>query len=198
MLSPAAVKFREALSKARVLRRKVETFERSIFERQIYYHASLSATVAAWESYVQDIIKAFFSEIALPGSYGFHALHTVAREQAQQSLRQFHTPNWDNSRNVLVRCIGYDPIGDWTWSRQGLGSQQVRELVNEILRVRHSFAHGHAMPSYSWNRSKSGRVRLTVQGLARVESLFTHLVSSTDTGIARLIAASYGRTVAWR
>jgi hypothetical protein len=195
--SPAVARFREALERGRVLR-GTGVIARSKDDRQVYYHASLAATVAAWEIYVHQIIRSFFAEIATPANYGFHALHTVAREEAERKLQRFHTPNWENSRELLVFCIGYDPIHDWIWLRQGLSAQQVREFMNEVLRVRHSFAHGHAMPTYSWNRSNSGRVGLTVAGLRRVESLFVHLARSTDEGVARLIKSSYGRTISWR
>jgi hypothetical protein len=164
----------------------------------VYYHDSLAATVAAWEIYIDGIVREFFSQVSSPGNYGFHALHTIALAEAERRLQRFHTPNWENTRELLVFCIGYDPIHDWTWARQGLGAQQVREFMNEVLRVRHSFAHGYAMPSCSWNRSKSGRLRLTLEGLRRAESLFAHLVRSTDSGVVQLIANSYGLQPTWR
>lgn len=196
MPSPAAIRFHEGLDKGRILRR-VAGGKSSVGDRQVHYHASLAATVAAWESYIHAIVAVFFAEISAPSSYGFHALHTIAREEAARRLERFHTPNWENTRALLVYSVGYDPIHDWIWTRRGLGTQQVREFMNEILRVRHSFAHGHSMPSYSWNRSKSGRVRLTAAGLQRIEAFFTYMVMSTDIGIARLVLSQYGRKTTW-
>ena len=195
MPSPAAVRFADLLHRGQVLRGIPRYTGSRKGENQIHYHASLATTVAAWESYMQEIVQSFFTETADPQNYSFHALHTIAREEAERKLMRFHTPNWENARSLLT-CIGYDPIQDWTWARRGLGTLQVREFMNEILRVRHSFAHGHAMPTFSWNRSRSGRVRLTIDGLRRVESFFSHLVRSTDAGVARLIR-TYGRPLTW-
>lgn len=196
MASPPARQFQQGLERARILRRE-GTVRAHGRERQIFYHASLAATVASWEAYIQAIVKTFFAEIALPASYGYHALHTVARQAAESYLERFHTPNWENTRNLLAACTGYDPIGDWTLPNRGLGAQQVREYLNEILRVRHSFAHGHPMPSFQWNRSAAGTVRLTTDGLKRVESFFGQLVRATDKGIADKIRSTYGQPVRW-
>ena len=197
MSSAAASQFRQALDRARILRREGVIRGTNGREKQIFYHASLAATVAGWETYTQRIVRTFFAEITSPASYGYHALHTVALQAAESRLERFHTPNWENTRNLLAACTGYDPIGDWTLPSRGLGAQQVREYLNEILKVRHSFAHGHSMPSFEWNRSPSGNVRLTTDGLRRVESFFVQLVRATDKGIARRILNTYGRDVQW-
>ena len=196
MPSPAAARFADLLQRGRILRSISQFVDLGNVNNQVHYHASLATTVAAWESYIHEIVRVFFAETSDPGNYSFHALHTIAREEAERKLRRFRTPNSENTRNLLITSIGYDPIPDWTWPRHGLGVLQVQEFMDEILKVRHSFAHGHAMPSYHWNRSAAGRVRLTIHGLRRVESFFSHLVRSTDAGVAVLIQ-SYGRIVSW-
>lgn len=197
MQSPAALQFQAGLVKARVLRAAFSDRGKSAIHRQIGYHASLAASVAAWETYLTEIVRLFFLEVAAPHDIRFQSLHSIAREEAERKLARFHTPNWENARDLLIMCTGYDPLNDWTWLPANLGAQQVRELLNEILRVRHSFAHGFPMPSYRWNRSSTGQVRLDVQGLRRVESLFSHLVQQSDRGFQAMIAVQYGRRVTW-
>ncbi|MCP3967835.1 MAG: hypothetical protein GY718_16030 [Lentisphaerae bacterium] len=53
-----------------------------------------------------------------------------------------------------------------------MGAQEVRERLNEILKVRHSFAHGFSVPAYSWIQNNSGRIRLTNKSLVDVDALF--------------------------
>src|SRR5690606_30808293 len=83
--SPAARRFHETLQRGRILR-GAGAITRSKDDRQVYYHASLAATVAAWEIYIHEIIRSFFAETATPANYAFNALHTVAREEAERKL----------------------------------------------------------------------------------------------------------------
>ena len=92
----------------------------------------------------------------MPLRVDYHAIHEVARMAGERAMERFNTPNWENARNFLIATTGYDPISDWTWPRRGMGVQDVKERLNQILRVRHSFAHGFAIPSYSWTTSKRG------------------------------------------
>ncbi len=92
---------------------------------------------------------------------------------------------------------GYDPINDWTWPQRRMMGPEVRSRLDEILQVRHSFAHGFPMPTYDWNTSHSGEVRLTLRVIEETEAFFANLVSVTDSGMRQHIQGSYGRTLAW-
>ena len=76
--------------------------------------------------------------------------YTIAQQAAERDLDRFNTPNWENTRNLLIQCTGYDPINDWIWNRGGMSGLQVHNRLNEILHVRHSFAHGFNIPAYDW------------------------------------------------
>jgi hypothetical protein len=66
----------------------------------------------------------------------------------------------------------------------------VRNRLNETLRVRHSFAHGFGMPAYDWTQVPSGRVRLTSKALQDVKAFFKNLVNATDRGMKLHTVAS--------
>ena len=166
-------------------------------EIQVYYHASLAAYVAAWEAYINNLVRDFYSVIADPLNPRFYAIYTIAQQVAEKALERFNTPNWENTRNLLVQYTGYDPIGDWVWARRGISSLQVRERLNEILQVRHSFAHGFGMPAYNWTQSPRGKVRLTSKAVQETEAFFKNLVNVTGSGMKAHITLNYGITSIW-
>jgi hypothetical protein len=166
-------------------------------DARLYLHAALAVYVAAWEGYVERLSVNFFTEINDPQIPKFIALHSVVQELASTAGDKFHTPNWENTRNFLVQHTGYDPINDWIWRQRSFGGPQVRERLNEILRIRHSFAHGFPMPSFSWNTSNTGQARLTAGIIEDIESFFINLVRQTDNGMSRHIRGIFNPNVTW-
>lgn len=200
MPSPAAQRYALAAERSRILRRATlgkRARRRPFEERQVYSQASLAAAVAAWEGYVIETVRGFFAAVADPVAPAFNALHTVAQRNAEIALSRFNTPNWENSRDLLARTTGYDPINDWTWPARTMSGPQLKERLNQILQVRHSFAHGFPIPAYSWTQLASGRVRLTNQALEDNEALFRNLVRRTDQGLQQYIQQAYGRVLPW-
>jgi hypothetical protein len=199
--SPSASKYEIAANKARVLRETAmipqlrSTLSQS--EIQIYYHSSLATFVAAWEAYIEELVRNFFDVTANPLDIKFHAVHSIAREAAERTLKQFNTPNADNARNVLVQYTGYDPIGDWTWAKRKMNAIDTRNMLNEILKVRHSFAHGFPIPALSWTQTSTGKVRLTAKATKYVDAFFKNLVTVTDFGMKQHIRATYNILVPW-
>jgi hypothetical protein len=200
MPSPAAHAYIRGVKRAHTLREVTTDVRLRPLPRedaQTFAHAYLTSLVAVWDAYLKELARAFYQETAMPLRVDYHAMHEVVRMAGERAIERFNTPNWENARNFLIATTGYDPISDWTWPRRGMGVQDVKERLNQILRVRHSFAHGFAIPSYSWTTSKSGRVRLTVEVLRDTEAFFNNLVRKTDSGLQRHIETTYGRAVAW-
>ena len=166
-------------------------------EIQVYYHAALAAYVATWNAYISNLVRDFYDMIADPLNPKFDAIQVLAKRAAENALARFNTPNSENTRNLLVQYTGYDPIDDWVWPHRGMAGLQVRVRLNEILRVRHSFAHGFEMPDYDWTRSPSGKIRLTSKAIQETEAFFKNLVNVTDAGMKTHIESTYGLANIW-
>lgn len=200
MPSPAVSRYKVAINRARTLRKTatdVRLRPMSQEQVQIYYHAALAAYVAAWETHIEKLVRDFYDTIANPLDREFNAVYELARQNAERALERFNAPNWDNTRHLLVYHTGYDPINDWIWSKRTMSVLDTKNRLNEILQVRHSFAHGFPMQSYAWNQSSSGNIRLTSRILEDIELFFNHLVKVTDAGIKNHIISFYQVRFHW-
>ncbi len=165
--------------------------------RYILLNASITINVAAWDSYLNNIIREFINKTSDPADNNFSNIHALLENNVGILLKKFNTPNSENARNILLRCTGYDPLPDWTWPQKGLSGLQVRELLNEILKVRHSFAHGFTMPHYSWNTDAHGNEYLSCSTLVFIESFFKNISKKTDDGLKNYLADNFSIANSW-
>ncbi len=200
MKSPAALKYVSATEHIKILRKAgTDTRLRPMLhdEIQVFYHAALTAYVAAWNAYINNLVDEFYDLISDPANQIFDAVYTIAQQAAENALTRFNTPNWENTRDILRRYTGYDPINDWGSSQRNMNLEQIRERLTEILKVRHSFAHGSDTPAYVWTQSPSGQVRLTSKAIQETATFFKNLVKVTDRGMKEHIELTYGLTGFW-
>jgi hypothetical protein len=201
MPSNASAAFHVSLRLGRTLRdAATDKRLRPISERKRndLLHASLAAYVANWDSYVNSVVREFVSVISNTLSPEYAAAHGIMSGFVEKSLKKFNTPNWDNSRSLLIECTGFDPFADWIWPRAKMRSLDVQNYLNEILKVRHSFAHGLSIPSYSWTTTAGGRNQLNSTSLLRIEKFLTHMVKVTDRGLSAHGRATYPSRPVWR
>jgi len=165
-------------------------------EKRVVLHASLAAVVAAWESYVEDLLAAALAEVAHAAPMAHQRSVALLTDLATGAKDRFNTPNAENARELLVRYTGYDCLPDWVMPRRGMQGIAVRTRLNEIVKVRHAFAHGFPMPAYAWNSTQRGPA-LSQPIMRWVDSFAAELVLRTDRGMARHLNAAFGAQVNW-
>ena len=192
MSSPAALKYVTSADRIQTLH-KAGTDKclrpMSHDEIQVYYHAALAAYVAAWNAYVKNLIVDFYDVIADPSDSKFRSIYTIARQRAENALARFNTPNAENTRNILVWYTGYDPINTLLWIQRG--------KLDDIVEVRHSFAHGFDMPSNTWTQSLNRQGWLTNWGIHETKDFFENLVKVIDQGMKAHIESTYKLADIW-
>lgn len=200
MASAALARFAVGISEAQVLLAATSFVRLKPQARanvQVLAHAALASLVSSWEAYIENLVGTFHSAIAKQVPARILQLHALGRALSESRVKLFHTPNAENTRDLLVSCTGYDPLPDWVWLRARMNGLDVRTRLNEIVKVRHAFAHGFPVPALSWTTSPRGSVRLTPTGVRRCASLISHLASRTDRGMHRHLKRTYGIGVPW-
>lgn len=92
MASVSARNHAVALGKARLLREtSIDHRLRPISHQQTeaYLHASLAANVAAWEAYLEQLVREFYAVTSNPVISSYHTMHTVAKENALREIKAF-------------------------------------------------------------------------------------------------------------
>lgn len=161
-------------------------------ERQVFYHACLAMDVACWDGYINNVIREYHQCIGGIGNPQLLAFRSSTNLLIDRRLEKFNTPNFDNTRNLIIECTGHDPVPNWSWPRRSMIWQAVQQRLNEILKIRHSFAHGLTFPTYNWLPHRSGRAYLNKATTADVESLIVHLASQLDQALRLHMTTQYG------
>ncbi|WP_147307419.1 HEPN domain-containing protein [Mesorhizobium denitrificans] len=176
-------------------------------EQEALHRASVVLTVAAWESYVEKILQEALNAISVsyqnttPSApqWSIHAFE-MRRAQLNSEINKFNTPNSENVRRLFNDSLGFDPWPAWQWrqGRRNWASSAVRERINNWLNIRHSIAHGFALPAQIiWLAGSNGQSRLTLNLVKECRELFDFLVRETDRAFSHHLMQSHGMPAPW-
>ncbi|MGQ8876582.1 HEPN domain-containing protein [Delftia sp. NA_296.1] len=164
-------------------------------------HAGLAYQVAAWDAYIKAVSTEYFSVTASPTDPRFSSVHNILQNQLTIALNKFNTPNSNNSRDLFMKYMDFDPWPNWTNMKfNGVtltASLLVRERLDEILKIRHSFAHGFNIPSYTWNTDSNGNATLNCDILKNTRKLITEICGETDKALSTHISHQHGIPNPW-
>lgn len=161
-------------------------------ERDHLYATCLVTLVAAWDSFVNGIVRNYWNATARPWDAAYTHLHGLGRENMEEGLRRFNVPNFENSRTLIARHTGLDVIQHWSWPERSINVTEVRERLNEALRLRHSIAHGSISPNII-HLLPNGAQPLSAGVTGEVRSLLVHLVKKSDVGMRNHINLMFDR-----
>ena len=89
MKSPAALKYVSATENIKALRKAATDIRlRPMLhdEIQVFYHAALTAYVAAWNAYINNLVREFYNLISDPSNQIFDSVYTIAHQAAENAL----------------------------------------------------------------------------------------------------------------
>lgn len=165
--------------------------------QEALYRAGVVMTMAAWESYVEDLLIEGFTAISPPTGAASGALSTwkLAQISAISAAKKFNTPNAKNVTELFQQHLGIDVASSWavTASKKTYTSSDSQTRLNNWLDIRHKIAHGGALPTnLAWIKSPTGTPRLTL-ALMNDARHFTHeLAKATDSHVSSQLKSLYG------
>jgi hypothetical protein len=166
--------------------------------KYICLHASVAMLVAAWEYYIESLIKEVQKEIDEPSNHKLSAILHLLSTNTNKRIKKFNTPNSEQSRTLIYDCTGYDPINEWVWRTGQLNASETRKRLDDIMKVRHSFAHGFKIPKdIPWVKDYNVPGVLNVKSLQSVERLLSYLVKSTDSGMKNHLYTVFAVDLKW-
>lgn len=200
MVSKAAKQFGIACDRAERLL-AVSTDRRlrpvSYVQSEPMLHAALAASVSAWEAYIESVVIESMGVIAIGASAGEMVLLGLLRAEAENAVSKFNTPNAENCRDLILRYVGIDIFPIMISKKTNLVAHFARAKLNEILKVRHAFAHGFSIPSYSWTIRYGIQNRLTKRAVSDCHSLVCEFVNNIDLAISAHIGTVFPGRPIW-
>jgi hypothetical protein len=203
MPSAAKVKFETILARADLLCKHAAQIKTKAEgpTKVVLLHAALANQVAAWDAYIKALSLEYFLVTSSPADIRFSTVHELLKAQLEVELKKFNTPNSENCRNLLLRYAKFDPWPAWLNInfKGGVMSSSilVRNVLDEILKLRHSFAHGFSIPAHSWNIDSSGAATLNCPILGQTRRFLVQVCERTDNGLSAHIASQHGIPKPW-
>jgi hypothetical protein len=157
----------------------------------------LAAYVSGWEAYVEDVTVEFLDALVTSMDPKASALAKALRDEAARVAKRFNTPTFQESRDLVYRFTGFDPMPSMASPRLGMTSAQAQTRLDEVLRVRHAFAHGRPLPNLEWLKRYAHASRLSQTAVRSVAALLSDLVEGIDIGLASHASSTFGLARIW-
>ena len=154
------------------------------------YQASFVLAVASWDSYINNVVDEAHTAVTGSLQVTHHAIASILDTNKERLLSKFNAPNSENTRNLFLQALNFDPWPSWNWTRALKSSLEVRTMLNETMRVRHSIAHGASLPNYPWICDSQGRPRVNSAVVSQTVKLLQFLCRATDVGIRSHLSAN--------
>ena len=188
-------RFKVAIDNSKLLISAADLRKTTLVNRQVFYHASLAGAVAAWDSFIKLAIREFVSRIGDNTDPDLMVARQLIDTLVGKQLEKFNTPNYENCQALFQNCIAFDITPHWIWNVKSLNSQQVKERLNQILKIRHAFAHGTSLPSFIWLPRRANICYLNKMVVVDVSAFLENLAAVTTTGLERHLSASFVRRI---
>lgn len=178
-------------------------------EQDAIHRAGVVMTVAAWQAYIEKIIPEALDAIrtditdpaAVPPAPNW-ARHSFSLRRAaiEIQIKKFNTPNTTNTRDLFQSAFGFSPWPFWVWhqGRRQWNEQKTRKRTEDWVRVRHTIAHGYALPNdLAFLQGDNGDARLTLGLLNECLKHFKHVALKTDDALRDFLVNDYGMAAPW-
>lgn len=176
-------------------------------EQDALHRAGVVMTVAAWQSYVESVIRealdvlngSFNQQGAQAPAWAIHGFK-IQRAAIEVMIKKFNTPSAVNVRDIFRDSLGFNPWPHWTYRRgpRTWTEREVRKRTDDWVLVRHSVAHGFALPrDIGWLQGRNGQSRLNLDLLRKCKKHFEHVVQVTDGAFGSFIGAEHQLPAPW-
>ena len=149
MPSIAKVKFDQSVVGAQVLSSFCGTASGSVdqnFVDQVCLRAAVANVVGCWEGYVEGVLREFVAKVRVQSHRRTWTLIAQYESLVDRLAADLNTPSWDRARDLLVTVTGMDPYSAWIWGPKFANQNDTKEFFDGVMKVRHAFAHGFAVP----------------------------------------------------
>lgn len=157
--------------------------------------AAVASAVGAWEGYLEGVLKEFVAKTRVFAQSRAWPLIAQFEVMVQKATNALNTPNWDKSREILIHVAGVDPYASWIWAPKFSSQPDTKEFFDGLMAVRHSFAHGFAVPSNIKELGQGGR--LTVVYAGEVLDCLQFFASATDQLLEHELKYKHGSPAGW-
>jgi hypothetical protein len=167
------------------------------------HRAGVVMSVAAWESYVEDVLKEAIVKIKPVAGAPLHAVlvHRIAERDANKRVKEFNTPNAQNVRKLFQENLDFDPWPHWTWvagTRRNWNSVRMQKALNDWLTIRHCVAHGASLPNdIAMLRNSQGSHSIRLAHLQECRDFIKHIATQTDSALSSHLVAQFGIAAPW-